>query len=68
MNSILIALKVNTVTTQDYYPHTLIGKFMKSKLKISMKILAIIKKCLTIVSIKLSHDTMMIQTNQSLKK
>ena len=36
---------------------------MKLKLKISMKILAVIKKCLTLVIIQLSKNTMMIETN-----
>ena len=36
---------------------------MKFKLKISTKILAAIKKCLTLVTITLSQNTMMIQTN-----
>ena len=34
----------------------------------SKKILAVIKKCLTLVIVQLSQNTMMIQTNQSLEK
>ena len=36
---------------------------MKLKLKTSMKILAAIKKCLILVTIELSQNIMMIQTN-----
>ena len=38
------------------------------KLKITMKILAVIKKCLILVITRLCQDTNMIQTNYSLEK
>ena len=38
------------------------------ELKIYKKILAAIKKCLILVTIKISQNTRMIQTNQSMKK
>ena len=41
---------------------------MQSKLKISTKILTAIKKCLVLVIIRLSQNTMMIQINYSLEK
>ena len=41
---------------------------MKSKLKMSMKFLAGIKKCLISVIIRVSQTSMMIQTNWSLEK
>ena len=40
----MIKLKINMVTTQDYYL-----QIIKLKLKISLKILVAIKKCLTLV-------------------
>ena len=48
----MITLKINMVVTQDYYSQTLID--MKLKLKMSIKILATIEKCLTLVIIQLS--------------
>ena len=39
------------------------SKYMKLKMKMSMKILTVIKKCLILVIIWLSQNTMMIQTN-----
>ena len=59
----MITLTINMVTTQDYYSQTLITKCMKLKLKMSMKVLAMIKKCLTLVIIHLSQNNMIIQTN-----
>ena len=51
------------VTTQNLYLQTLIVYCMKLKLKMSIKILAAIKKSLILVIILLSQNTMMIQTN-----
>ena len=42
-------------TIQDYYLQTLVVKCMKLKLKMSMKILATIKKCLILVIIQLNQ-------------
>ena len=50
------------------YSQTLIVKFMELKLKMSIKILAGIKKCLILLIIWLSQNTMIIQRNQSLDK
>ena len=41
---------------------------MKLNLKMSKKILAVIKKYLTLVIVQLSQNTMMIQTNSHWKK
>ena len=38
------------------------------KLNMSMKILAAVKKCLILVIVQLSQNTMMIETDQSLVK
>ena len=43
----MITLKINMVTTDDYYSQALIGDCMILKLKMSMKLLATIKKYLT---------------------
>ena len=51
------------ITNQNYYSQTPVVYCMKLKLKISMKILAAIKKCLISVIIGLSLNTMIIQTN-----
>ena len=53
MNSIMITLKIEMVTTQEYYSQILIVECMKIKLKMSMEILTTMKKCLTLVIIKL---------------
>ena len=37
-------VKINMVTTQDYYSQTVIAKCMKLKLEMSIKILAVIMK------------------------
>ena len=52
--------KINMVTTEDYYLRTLISYCMKLKLKISVKILATIKKCLPSVIIQRSQNVMII--------
>ena len=44
MNSIMITLKINMVTTQDYRSQILIVSCMKLKLKMTIKIIATIKK------------------------
>ena len=49
----MITLKINRVRTQDY----------QLKLKMSMKIIATVKKCLTLVIIQLSQNNILIQTN-----
>ena len=46
----------------------LIVECMKLKLKTSMKILAAIKKCLILVIIRLTENTIMVQENLSLEK
>ena len=53
MNSIMITLKTNMVTTRDYYSEVLTVKCMKLKLKMFIKILATKKKCLTLVKMKI---------------
>ena len=64
----MITLKINTVTTQNSYSQTLIVYCIKLELKMSMKILAAIKKCLILVIIRLSQNTIIIQTSESLEK
>ena len=49
------------ITTQDYHSQALIVERMKLKLKMSMKILATIKKCLTLVIIQLTQNIMIIK-------
>ena len=49
--SIMITLKTTMVTNQDYYSLILIVWSMKLKLKMFMKILVRIKKCLILVII-----------------
>ena len=68
MNSILITFKKNMVTTQEYYSQTLIVGCMRLKLRVSIKIFAVIKKCLILVIIRPSQNTMMIQRKKSLEK
>ena len=68
MNSIMITLKIEMVTTQEYYSQILIVECMKIKLKMSMEILTTMKKCLTLVIIKLKRNIMIIQTNKWLVK
>ena len=63
MNFIMITLKINKVKIQDYYSQTLTVSFMKLKLKMSIKVLAAIKKCLTLVIIQLSQNILIIQAN-----
>ena len=50
-SSIIITLKINTVTNQDYYSLIFIVVYMKPKPKMFMKFLIKIKKCLTLVII-----------------
>ena len=59
----MITLKINMTKNQNYYSQTLIVKCRKSKLKMSMKILAAVKKFLILLIIELRQNTMMIQTN-----
>ena len=59
----MITLKINIATNEIYYSQTLMVSCMKLKLKMSMKILATIEKCLTLVIIFLSQ----IKTNDSNK-
>ena len=47
-------ININMVTTRYYYLQTLIVYYMKLKQKMSMKILAVIKKCLILVIIQAS--------------
>ena len=63
MNSIMITLKRNMLTTQDYNSQILIVQYMKLKLKISIKILAVTKKSFTSVIIQLSQNILITQTN-----
>ena len=58
-NSIMITLKTKMTTNQI----TLIVQCMKLKQETSVKILAVIKKCLSFVIIQLGQNTMIIQTN-----
>ena len=57
-SSIMITLKMNMVTTQDYY-----SLILSLKLKIFLKILVKIKKSWILVIIQLSQNIMVIQTN-----
>ena len=57
-SSIMITLKMNMVTTQDYY-----YLILSLKLKIFLKILVKIKKSWILVIIQLSQNIMVIQTN-----
>ena len=41
----MITLKINVVTSKDYHSQTQIVSCLKLKLKMSIKILAAIKKC-----------------------
>ena len=54
---------IKMITTQNSYSQKLTVLCIKLKPKMSMKILAAIKKCLILVIISLSQNTMMIQTN-----
>ena len=62
-SSLMITLKITMVLNQYYYALILIVWYMKLKLKIFMKILVKVKKCLILVIIHLSQNIMMIQTN-----
>ena len=59
----MITLKINTTTNQNYYSETLVVSCKKLKLKMSMNILVAIKGSLILLIIRLSQNTMMIQTN-----
>ena len=59
----MITLKINMVTAQNYSSLTLIVWSMKLKLKMFMKILVGINKCLILAIIHLSQNIMVIQTN-----
>ena len=59
----MIKLEINVATTQDYYSLIQTAWCMKLKLKMFMKILGKIKKCLILVIIQLSQNVMMIKTN-----
>ena len=66
-------LKLMKVLMYEFYFDYIENKYVSKskllfKLKMSMKILAAIKKCLTLVTIRLSQNTMMVQTNLSLQK
>ena len=52
----MTTLKTNMVTTQDYYSLALIVWSTKLKLKMFIKILVRIKKCLILVILQLIHD------------
>ena len=56
----MIAFKKYMVAIQEYYSQTTIVECMKVKLKVPMKILATIKKCLVII--QLSQNIKIIQT------
>ena len=53
---------------QRCYSQTLIVYCMKLKLKMSMKVLAAVKNCFISVIIRLSQNSMIIQTNWLLEK
>ena len=57
----MITLKINVPTAQDYYSQTEIVQRTKLKQKISIKILAAVKKFLILVIITLSQNTTLIQ-------
>ena len=57
----MITIKINVTRNKNYNLQTLI--VIKLKLKMSAKILAAIKKCLILVIIRLSQNTVMIQIN-----
>ena len=58
----MITLKTNMRTNKNYYSQALIVSCMKLKLKMSMKILVALNKCLISV-IRLTQNIMIIQTN-----
>ena len=49
----MVKLRINMVATQDYYSQVLIIRYKKLKLKMSIKILATIKKCFTLAIIQI---------------
>ena len=59
----MITSKINAEIVQDYYLQKLIVKYIKLELKKSMKILAAKKKCLILVIIQLSRNTVITETN-----
>ena len=48
----MITLKINMKTNQNYYSQALIVEYMKLKLKMSMKVLTAISKCLILKIVK----------------
>ena len=58
-----MALKINIARNQNYYTDIEV-----SSKKLKLKILTAIKECLISVIIRLSQNTMMIQTNYSSEK
>ena len=52
-NSIMITLKINMAAIKDCYSQALMVQCMELKLKMSMNILAKIKKCLILVIVLL---------------
>ena len=59
----MTTLKINMAITQDYYSQTMLVQWVTWKLKMPIKILAAIKKCLTLVITQISQNIMIIQTN-----
>ena len=59
----MITLKINTVTTKDYYSLALIVLYMTLKHKIFIKIYVRIKICFMLIIIPLIQGILMIQTN-----
>ena len=59
----MMALKINIARNQNYYTDIEV-----SSKKLKLKILTAIKECLISVIIRLSQNTMMIQTNYSSEK
>ena len=59
----MITLKINTVTTKDYYSLALTVLYMTLKHKIFIKIYVRIKICFILIIIPLIQGILMIQTN-----
>ena len=62
-NSAYIGMCILELSKVLMYSQRLIVQYMKLKLKVSIRILAVIKKCLISVIVRLSQNIIMIQTN-----
>ena len=63
MKSIMIILKINVITIQEYYSLTLIIWCMRVEPEMFVRILVRIEKCLILLIIQLNLRIKMIQTN-----